>query len=338
MEIFSIENGFKIHTHQYLDKEKKEYYRGNFRCQHKPTGVSGGKIYSCPFSATWLKDQKDGTYKFTKHHFRHNHVLCEKVPYQRITLNGKVMKKTADELTNEECNMIRNYCNVADMYHLKLLLRNTFKNTDYSRELLHNVVNRERRKKKTSNNPLQDLLDLGKRLQIEGRIFEIGNDDDTRINRVIFQSRMQRSFVEIYGDFFVVDCTHGTNIHGMTLILPCVIDALGKTKVVGSIICHTESHDDILFGLKTLGLTQKKSTMMTDQALAFTTIAKELGLQHVLCTYHFALNLFTTTTGMNPALRTKYLEDYNLLLHGSMTKQNFEEKLGELKRLVLVQG
>ena len=63
MIIFSLENGFKVHTHQYLDKEKKEYYRGNFRCQHKPTGVTGGKKYTCPFGATWLKDPKDGKFK-----------------------------------------------------------------------------------------------------------------------------------------------------------------------------------------------------------------------------------------------------------------------------------
>ena len=208
--------------------------------------------YTCPFSATWLKDPKDGKYKFTKHHFGHNHVLCM-VPCERVTVNGTVMKTRADELTNEERNMIRDYCNVADMYHLKLLLRNTFKKTDYSRDLLHNVVNREKRKKKNIKSPLRDLFDLGKRLQIEGGIFEIGTDDEARIDRIIFQSRMQRRFVEMYGDFFVVDGTHGTNIHGMTLILTCVIDALGKTKIVGSIICHTESHEDILFGLKTCG-------------------------------------------------------------------------------------
>jgi len=73
--------------------------------------------------------------------------------------------------------------------------------------------------------------------------------------------------------------------------------------------------------------------MMTDQAIAFGTVAKELGLQHVLCTYHFGLNLFTSTTGMNPVLRTRYLDEYNHLLHGSMAKADFEEKFGELKRL-----
>lgn len=72
---------------------------------------------------------------------------------------------------------------------------------------------------------------------------------------------------------------------------------------------------------------------MTDQVLAFATVAKELELHHVLCTYHFALNLFTTTAGINPALRTKYLEEYNLPFHGCIQK-HFEEKIGELKRLV----
>ena len=126
--------------------------------------MSGGKKYTCPFGATWLKDPKDGKFKFTKHHFDHNHVLCKKVSCERITLNGMAMKKRVDELTNEERNMIRDHSNVADMYHLKLLLRNTFKNTDYSHDLLHDVVNRERRKKKNTKSPLRDLFDLGKHL------------------------------------------------------------------------------------------------------------------------------------------------------------------------------
>jgi len=67
-------------------------------------------------------------------------MLSEGVLRQKTVLSGKTMKNRADRITDEERNMIRKYCTVADMYHLKVLLRNTFKNTDYSHELLYNVA------------------------------------------------------------------------------------------------------------------------------------------------------------------------------------------------------
>jgi hypothetical protein len=59
------------------------------------------------------------------------------------------------------------------------------------------------------------------------------------------------SYIEI---FCIVDGTHGTNIYGMTLLLPCTNDYMGKTKIVGVILCHNKSHEDTLVGLKMLEL------------------------------------------------------------------------------------
>jgi hypothetical protein len=70
-------------------------------------------------------------------------------------------------------------------------------------------------------------------------------DGDWRIDQIVIQTELQKSYAILYGDFFIVDGTHGTNIHGMTLLLPCTIDCMGKTKIVGVILCHNESHEDI---------------------------------------------------------------------------------------------
>jgi MULE transposase domain/SWIM zinc finger len=138
----------------------------------------------------------------------------------------------------------------------------------------------------------------------------------------------------MYGDFIVVDGTHGTNIHGMTLLLPCVVDAMGKTKIVGAILCHNENHDDIMIGLQTLGLAKESTVMMTDGGTAFKSVADALKLTHVLCSYHFSLDLFNTTAQMDVTLRKEYLRCYNSLIYGDMTKECFEEKYCDLHKLV----
>ena len=148
---------------------------------------------------------------------------------------------------------------------------------------------REQRKKKLAN-PLQDLLDYGDDIKKNG-IFEVGVDGDCRVNRVIIQTELQKSFATFYGDFFVIDGTHGTNIYNMALILPCVIDCFGKTKIVGVILCHSESHEDIFVGLKTLDTGKEGSIMMSDGAAALASVADEMGITHFLCSYHFSQDL-----------------------------------------------
>jgi MULE transposase domain len=167
-------------------------------------------------------------------------------------------------------------------------------------------------------------MEYGRILMQEGGTFVIDVDSEMRIDSLIIQTKLQKSFLTTYGDFFVVDGTHCTNMHNMTLILPAVIDCLGKTKIVGIILCHYESHDDILKGLKVLGIGNTKATIMTDGGAAFASVAEELGLQHCLCTYHFAVDLFSTTSQMDLHLREDYINKYNRLLHGNFSQDRFE--------------
>jgi hypothetical protein len=69
---------------------------------------------------------------------------------------------------------------------------------------------------------------------------------DWRIDQIVLQTELQKSCGILYGEFIIVDGTHGINIHGMTLLLPSTIDCMGKTKIVGVILCHNILHEDIL--------------------------------------------------------------------------------------------
>ena len=144
------------------------------------------------------------------------------------------------------------------------------------------------------------------------------------------QSDLQKQYADLYGDFFIVDGTHGTNVHGMTLMLPCVVDCFGKTKIVGVVICHTESHEDILVGIKTLGLGKVGSIMMSDGGGAFASVSDEMDITHLLCCYHFSQDIFTTTTQMDKELRATYLKEYHILLYDAMSIETFEEKYKSL--------
>ena len=74
---------------------------------------------------------------------------------------GLILKTSASEISSEEISFIKEYCTSLDMYNLKTMLKTNFKGTDYSNELLHNVVQRQKVKKKKDSNPLKDLLDYG---------------------------------------------------------------------------------------------------------------------------------------------------------------------------------
>jgi SWIM zinc finger len=330
MKTIAKNNGFKLHVTRHKDASGI-FYRGKFDCSYKDPNFKGNKKLkrTCSFSATFCKSGM--TYEFTKCNYEHNHILKKPATIE----SGMIMKTKADELTGEEKTIVRDYCTKLDMYHLKLLLKTNFKGVDYSNDLLHNVVQREKSRKKKDENPLQALLDYGEDIRINGGIFEVGVDGDGRIDRIILQTELQKSLATLYGDFFIVDGTHCTNVHGMTLILPCVIDCFGKTKVVGVILCHNESHDDILVGLKALELGKKGSIMMSDGGLAFASVADELGIQQCLCSYHFSLDLFSTTTQMDIALRESYLKQYNALLHESMDIETFEEQYKNLHGMLV---
>jgi hypothetical protein len=144
-------NGYSFHTQKF--KKEQIYFRGNVQCSFK--GAKQCK-YTCPFRATFCRDQNN-MFKFTKYNFEHNHELCE----AKCDRNVK-FKTKAEQITEAERVIIRNYCSSMDAYHLKLLMRTTF-DIDYSDALIHNLVQRSKLKKKNEENPLEDLLQYGKK-------------------------------------------------------------------------------------------------------------------------------------------------------------------------------
>jgi hypothetical protein len=85
-----------------------------------------------------------------------------------------------------------------------------------------------------------------------------------------------------------------------------------------------------MVGLKMLELGKEGSIMMSNGAAAFASVADEMGITQLLCSYHFSLDLFSTTTQMDVILHDSYLTQYNALLYNAMPIAAFEEKYQNL--------
>ena len=157
VQSFAKANGFKLHTSKHKSKSG-EYYRGKVNCCFKEPNCENKKRRTCTFSVKFCRFEDK--YKFTKFNVEHNHALM----YNNTSIigpGGLILKTSASEISSEEISFIKEYCTSLDMYNLKTLLKTNFKGTDYSNELLHNVVQRQKVKKKKDSNPLKDLLDYG---------------------------------------------------------------------------------------------------------------------------------------------------------------------------------
>jgi hypothetical protein len=65
------------------------------------------------------------------------------------------------------------------------------------------------------------------------------------------------------------------------------------------------------------------SSLLTDGGSAFEACPDINNFQHILCTYHFALNVFTTTSKMSSDMKHWYLQ-----LCGDLVFHHFDNKTG----------
>jgi len=349
---YASENFFIVHVQKHGIKDPNTnkilmYNRGNFNCQYCDPAIifSGRKRPTCKWRLTFCYNIESDLYEFSKHNLQHNHSITTKPRYQHKQIaNTPKIKTKFEHITDEEQIIIHKFCN-EDMYYIRTLLSKSFPGHLYSDKLLHNYIHKLR-SLRSRDNPINKLLDYGTKLNSNGGLFVTRVDSDNRVNHIVIQTATQKLFQEEYGDFFVIDGTHGTNIHGMILILPCVVDCLGKTKPIGTILCKSESFEDIHLGFRLLNLGKRnntkfvnqikrpKITIMTDGAEGFAKACRSLGFNHVLCTYHFMRHINTTTGGMNNNLQKYYVKLYNDLLFGSFNKQDFETKYYELRATI----
>ena len=94
-------------------------------------------------------------------------------------------------------------------------------------------------------------------------------------------------YARSFGDFSIVDGTHNTVMYELNLIPYTSVDCLGRNVITGIVLDESENGDSVLEGLELFGLAVSGFTLMTDGGLAFPSAVETLGMNNVLCLYHF---------------------------------------------------
>jgi hypothetical protein len=235
----------------------------------------------------------------------HNHSLNPPA----AAFDGKQFKSSIKELTPEEEKYAREIGGRIDLYHFCELMNAKFPETDISNRLL-DYLNQEGKKTICAQGgKINDLLSYGKKIEANGGIFGYECDGDARICEIYIQSNISKKYLAMYGDLLIMDGTHNTNINAMTLIPLVVVDAFGKTGIGGYIFGHYEEHETMINGLRTFGIGNGNGiSLLTDGGSAFEACADIYNFQHILCTYHFTLNVFATTSKMSNDMKHWYLQ------------------------------
>ena len=105
------------------------------------------------------------------------------------------------------------------------------------------------------------------------KLIEIG-DNGGRLETLDWSSPFSKSFVPKYSDFVLIDDTHKTNIHYLSLVVITIIDSLGKYIPIGFLLESSEHLDSITKYINLLKLTRtnciepsliKTRSIMTDE-------------------------------------------------------------------------
>jgi hypothetical protein len=110
-------------------------------------------------------------------------------------------------------------------------------------------------------------------------------------------------------------------MYDLKLIPYTNIDCLGKNVITGIVLDESENGDSVLEGLELFGLAVSGSILMTDGGSAFPSAAKTLGMNHVLCLYHFQRDIIKST-GSLAEKADQFMRDANELIFSRMQSEN----------------
>jgi hypothetical protein len=134
------------------------------------------------------------------------------------------------------------------------------------------------------------------------------------------------TYSKAYGDFSIVDGTHNMLMYDLKLIPYTNVDCLGKNVITGYCLDESENGASIKEGLQLFGLAQPNATLMSDGGSAYSAIADEINMVHILCTHHFQQTIFSSCGGMGD-VSDQFKRDANALIFATFHSEAvWEEK------------
>lgn len=326
LETLAADSGFKLNRSlTYLsEKQFRRYFqnhsyvqtvaKGRFQCKG-----SSRKQGKCPFFVRFqVLHNEGGKCKVVSSNVKHNH------PRQTtLKLNGKKICQYKHEVPEEVLDTISklgahfpttNLRNHISCVHPKVLLHN---------DLLYRLKKEAVIKEFGSDDHISKLMELGLKYQAGGGKFEVDIGPDARVKSFWLMKDGMQNYTQVYGDFSIADGTFNTNRHNYILVPHVVVDALGWTTMVGFTVALTENSESIKKGMTLFGLDTPASVWMTDGGSAFPSVAEELSLTHVTCSYHFVTTAMSAKVSMPHDTGLSFESAVRKLIYDDMTQEVF---------------
>jgi hypothetical protein len=134
------------------------------------------------------------------------------------------------------------------------------------------------------------------------------------------------SYASAYGDFTIVDGTHNVTAYDLKLMPFTNVDCLGKNVVSGVLLDVSENTTSISEALALFHLNIPGATLMTDGGSAYPGVASDAAMTHILCSYHFQQDIFSSCGGMGP-LADAFKKDAMALIYVSFASvESFDQQ------------
>lgn len=295
-------------------KPKGPVYRGKFICNAK------GR---CVWCVRFTHARTEGGYRYIVKseglnltHSQHPMVDVRTGNNEKSFLNvGK--KHSEKQITTEENKHIAFLaCYTSDnTTKIRTAMENKFSGTSYEYNVLSRIVKKHRDCHfGLGRDKMSHLIQLGIDEVKRGGTFVHELDDCLRLQSFILQTREMKLYTDVYNDFVILDGTHGTNRYGLILEPPVIVDCLGRSVIAGIPICESEESRFSQKILESLNLVRKGGVLMTDEGSGFNGIAGQLGMHHLLCSFHFQ-NKAKSVKGICDKFKKQFLAGFNSLIY-----------------------
>eukprot|EP00924_Labyrinthula_sp_SR-Ha-C_P001337 augustus_masked-scaffold_44-processed-gene-0.0-mRNA-1 protein AED:1.00 eAED:1.00 QI:0/0/0/0/1/1/2/0/494 len=227
---------------------------------------------NCTFELNFKFDLKLGKYIFQ--------VKCLDHTGHEVQVN-KNERKFQSDLKPAELRMLK-YLGVADtpLTSVEVALHPKFPGIYFDKELLKRQLKKAREEGRDSeDNNIQILIKTVKRCLSNAGNFELYYSNDTegrpRLKGLTFQEQLQVKLKNVYSESIQIDTTHGLSRYIFVAMFPVGVDCFMKTVSFGCTLMQTENHEQVIRGLKDLGL-EHTEVMMSDGFLALARVARLL--------------------------------------------------------------
>lgn len=255
-----------------VDPETNNQLSGKFYCK--------GTQKKCTFFIRYVMIPETGQIKITSVRWDHSH-------HQLMIPDSKTKR---EQLTEHEISYISSHESIPMALFRPLMLKE-FGRIDYAPDLMYRLRTDARVNLKGEEGSVQKLFATLRALTANGGVFETEVDEHLRITNLYLQLPEWRQFIQ-YNDYVVVDGTFRMSAYDeMVMLAAVVVDAMGKTVLAGVALIQSENAKATARALQLFGLDCKGATLHSDGALGFAAAAKFLQMIHMLCAWHYLVNL-----------------------------------------------